>query len=373
MRIAIISPPWIAVPPAGYGGIERVVANVAEGMVKKGHEVTLFATGDSQTGARLDFFYQKALGNNLNLKFNPYHMLNHLYAFFQKTEGRFDIIHNHSGRLALFLSHFVKTPFVYTLHGSYMKTDSASAYGIAESGRELLGRFTSIPYVSISDKQREGLPQLNYLKTIYNGVILSEFAVNENGGNHLVWFGRVARTKGLDAAMKISQMTGKHLHAVYFLDPGERDYFEKTIKPLCDPEFCTLMTEIKDVQSKSDFLGRAKALLFPITWDEPFGIVMIEAMACGTPVIAFAKGSVPEVIKDGETGFLVNYSDKDRAGNFIIQETGVEGLQAAVQKIYSLPEKNYRDMRRACRKRVEQYFTVEKMVAEYEQVYRQLA
>lgn len=370
MKIALISPPWIAVPPTGYGGIERVVSILAEGMVARGHEVTLFATGDSRTTAQLDFYYKTALGNNLPLKFNPYNMLNHLYHFFSRSKKQFDVIHNHSGRLALFFSHFTQTPFIYTLHGSYMKTDSVSMYGIAESGRELLKTFSSIPYVSISDKQREGLPELNYAKTIYNGIILSEFDFNEKGGDDLLWFGRVTPTKGLDTAITTAQSTGKKLHAVFFLDEGDREHLTLDIEPLCDERFCTLSTEVKDIREKSAFLGSGKALLFPIKWDEPFGIVMVEAMAAGTPVLAYAKGSVPEVVRDGETGFIVN--DDEKRGDWIIKKTGVEGLKEAVERICTMPEEKYRIMRKACRQHAAENFTVEKMVAEYEEVYQKV-
>lgn len=370
MKIALISPPWIAVPPMGYGGIERVVSMITEGMVKKGHEVTLFATGDSQTSAHLDFYYKKALGNNLPLKFNPYNMLNHLYHFFSRAKEQFDIIHNHSGMFSLFFSHFFETPFIYTLHGSYMKNDSESMYDIAESGREMLKKFPLIPYVSISHKQREGLPALNYAKTIYNGIILSEFDFNEKGGNTLLWFGRVTPTKGLDTAIKVAQQTEKKLHAIYFLDEGDVNYFQQEIQPFCDKAFCTMETEIKEVKGKSDFLGKGRALLFPIRWDEPFGIVMIEAMACGVPVIAYARGSVPEVIRDGETGFIVNDDEKRR--KWIIKKSGVEGLKEAVEKMYTMPEEKYRTMRKACRQHAVEHFTVEKMVNDYEKVYEKV-
>src|SRR3989344_283787 len=367
MKIALISPPWIAVPPVGYGGIERGGSIFAEGKVQKRQEATLFATGDSHTSAYLDFYYKKARGNNLPLKFNPYNMLNHLYHFFSRSKKKFDIIHNHSGRLALFFSHFTETPFLYTLHGSYMKNDSESMYDIADSGREVLKQFAHIPYVSISNKQREGLPELNYADTVYNGIILSEFDFDEKGGDNLLWFGRVTPTKGLDSAIEVAQHTGKKLHAIYFLDEGDADYFKKEIEPLCNIPSCTLSTEVKNIKDKSDFLRSGKALLFPIHWDEPFGIVMVEALACGTPVIAYAKGSVPEVIRDGETGFIVN--DDEKRGDWIIKKSGMEGLREAVEKMYTMPEEKYRLMRRACRQHATRHFTVEKMVDEYEEVY----
>lgn len=372
MRIAVVSTPWVPVPPLGYGGTEYVVYHLVEGMVEKGHDVTLFATGDSKVSSKLEYFYPKALGNNLNLKLNPYYMLNHLYHFFKNAKNRFDIIHNNSGRFSLFFLDFLKTPVVYTLHGSYTK-DIQDEYGIAQSAREALLQFKGIPYVSISNKQREGLPELNYAATIYNSIILSEYDFEEYGGEEMIWLGRVTPTKGLDLAIKTAASLKKKLKAVIFVDQGEKDYFEKEIKPLMGSQYVEVFDEVKDKKVKSDFLGEAKLLLFPIRWDEPFGIVMIEAMAAGTPVVAFAKGSVPEVVVDGVTGFIVNYADEDRRGDWVVKKTGLEGLEEAVERIYSMPEERYLAMRRACREQVEKKFTVEKMVDEYERVYEKVA
>lgn len=375
MKIAVISTPWIAVPPVGYGGIERVVYNIVEGMVKRGHDVTLFAPGDSQTSAKLSYFYQKAVGNNLYFKFNPYHMLAHLHhAFSTVKKGAFDIVHNHAGRLSLFFADFIDTPMVYTLHGSYQKElEQTQDYNITHMANETLRRFGHKPFVSISNKQREGAPELNYMKTIYNSIILSEFNFSPIGGADMLWFGRVAATKGLDTAIHITHAEQKNLAAATFLDPGEREYFEKNIQVLLEGNpYVKVLSEIKDIKMRSDFLGGGRVFLFPIRWDEPFGIVMIEAMATGTPVVAFAKGSVPEVVVDGVTGFIVNYSDEDTRGDWIIKKTGEEGLREAVHKIYSMDEKDYTAMRRACRAHVEEHFTVEKMVDAYEEVYKKV-
>lgn len=372
MKIALINPPWIAIPPYGYGGREKVVYDIVEGMVKKGHQVTLFATGDSHTSAQLDFYYPKALGNDLNLKLNPYYILNHLHYSLKKSEGKFDLVHFHLAGVALYFASFLKTPFLFTLHGSYFKDQEKDQFGIFESSREGLTLFKDYPYVSISNNQREGNLDLNYLKTIYNSVTLSEFQFSETANTDLVWLGRITYTKGVDLAIAVAKKTKRHLKIACFIDPSEKDYFEKEIKGLIDSPFVTVFPEIKEKKEKTDFLGKAKAFLMPIRWNEPFGIVMIEAMATGTPVVAFARGSVPEVIKDGETGLIVNASDSDIRGDWIVKKTGIDGLCEAVERIYSLPEEQYRQMRKNCRGHVEKNFTVERMVNQYEEVYKKV-
>lgn len=372
MRIAIINPPWIRLPPFGYGGRERVVFDIVEGMVKKGHDVTLFATGDSRVSSKLDFFYPKALGNNFNIKLNPYNLLNHLQYSLKKIGSNFDIVHFHMAGIALYFASFLKTPFVFTLHGSYFKNQEHDQFGIIESGREGLIQFKEYSYISISNNQREGAVELNYVKTIYNSITLSEFEFTESNQHDMVWLGRITYTKGLDIAIEVAKRTKKILNIASYIDPAEKGYFEQKIKPFLDTGFTRTFEEVKEIKAKSGFLGSAKIFMMPIRWDEPFGIVMIEAMATGTPVVAFARGSVPEVMKDGETGFIVNFSEEDKRGNWIIKKTGIDGFCEAVERIYSMPEDQYRQMRKNCRTHVEKNFTVEKMVDEYEKAYQQI-
>lgn len=372
MKIAILAPPWIPIPPVGYGGTERVVYNIVEGMVKKGHDVTLFATGDTNTHSSLKFYYKKALGNDANLKLNPYYALNQIYYFFDMVrKNNFDIVHNNAGRMPLFFADFLKVPFVTTLHGTLFTKDMNLTKSAMDSYPEVFAQFKQYSYISISDKQREGCPDLNYISTIYNGIILEEFDFNAQGDSNIIWFGRIDYTKGLDIAINLANQIKKPLKAAYFLDPGRADYFNREIKPLLNKNI-TLINEIKDIKTKSDFLAQAKVLLFPIRWDEPFGIVMVEAMATGTPVVAFARGSVPEVIKDGVTGFIVNTADDDIRGDFIIKKTGMEGLMEAVERIYSLTPEKYQQMRKTCREYVEQNFTIDKMVDKYEEAYKKV-
>ncbi|OIP83853.1 hypothetical protein AUK04_03000 [Candidatus Roizmanbacteria bacterium CG2_30_33_16] len=374
MKIAVTSPPWIPVPPVGYGGIERVVSNVVEGLVKKGHDVTLYATGDSKTTAKLSYLYAKALGNHLPLKLNPYHILNHLYHFYKDAHNKYDIVHDNIGEIALFFADLTQTPMVMTLHGTFNENtqDLFKDYGTMHSVKELVQKFKDYPYVSISNKQRESLPELNYVSTIYNSIIISEFDFNEHGGNDMVWIGRMNYTKGVDLGIEAAETIKKKFIISSYIDVGDMPYYQKDIEPHLTMGFLSRTDEMKNIKGKSQFLENGKLFLFPIRWDEPFGIVMIEAMATGTPLVAFSMGSVPEVVKDGETGFLVNPSDADIRGNWIIKKTGVKGLCEAIEKIYSMPENQYRKMRKACRAHVEKNFTVERMVDRYEEVYNKI-
>ncbi len=348
MKIAILSTPWISVPPKGYGGIELVVSNLTEELVKKGHDVMLFATGDSKTSANLRFYYKKNLGNDLFLKKNPYYLLNHLHAFFKiiKKE-KFDIIHNNAQYIPQFFLDIQNTPFINTLHGAFYKNLIAPS-GLNEEKRKILLKFKSHPYVSISNNQRIGLPELNYIKTIYNGIKPEEFKIQTNKGNYLAWIGRVTPNKGLDIVIKVAKKVGLPLKISAFIDSGDKDYFDNKIKPFLNDKNIEFVGEIKNPEEKSDFLGNAKAFLFPIRWHEPFGIVMVEAMACGTPVIAFNKGSVPEVIEDKKTGFIV--------------ETEKEMINA-VKKIDSID-------RKYCHQYAISKFSVEKMTNDYLEAYQ---
>lgn len=372
MKIALISTPWIAVPPIGYGGTEAVVYNLTEGLVKKGHDVTLLSTGDSKVSAKLAYYYPQALGNNLHLKTNPYYQINHLFHFFKNVLPKgFDIVHNHDSRLTAYFFELSNVPYVHTLHGCYSTTmDDPS--GSNNAARETMLKFKHHPYVSISNRQRLDIPELNFVATVYNSLVLNDYLFSENGGESIIWLGRVSSSKGIENLIKTVSTVNRPLIISIFIDEGEKEYFNHSIAPLLNSSLIKTVPEIKNKENKNNLFGEGRLFLFPITWDEPFGLVMIEAMACGTPVVAFARGSVPEIVKDGETGFIVNPSNEDIRGDFIVKKTGIEGLCEAVERIYSLPEDQYKQMRRNCRAHVEANFTVEKMVNGYEKVYEQI-
>jgi len=347
MKIAILSTPWIAVPPKGYGGIELVVANLTEGLVRRGHDVMLFATGDSKTSARLEYEHDQALGNDWSTKQNPYPFLAHLHKFFQIIRReKFDIIHNNAQYVPQYFLDLQNTPFLNTLHGAFYKGLVAPS-GLIEDKRKTLIRFKNHPYVSISDNQRTGIPDLNYIKTVYNGVRASNFSLGEGKGGYLAWLGRITPNKGVDVAIEVAKKTGLPLKISAFVDSSDQKYFNEKIKPQITGNI-KITGPIKNQKEKNEFLGGAIATLFPIRWHEPFGLVMVESMACGTPVIAFAQGSAPEVIENGKTGFLVD---------------DLEGMISSLKKINQID-------RAYCRQWAIKKFSVETMVDGYLEAYR---
>lgn len=346
MKIAILSTPWISVPPQGYGGIELVVANLTNELVKKGHDVTLFATGDSKTKASLKYKYQSALGNNWSDKQNPYPFLNHLHAFFKLLKKeRFDIIHNNAQYVPQYFFDLQDQPFIHTLHGAFYKS-LRSPSGLVEDKRSVLNHFKHHPYVSISNQQREGMPELNYVKTVYNGIDPNRFKIGKGNGGYLAWLGRITPNKGLDIAIRVAKQAKLPLKIAAFIDSADQEYFQKKIKPLLDKN-TEFIGEISHEQ-KVKFLGGAIATLFPIRWHEPFGLVMIEAMACGSPVIALNMGSAPEVIEHGKTGFIVQTEEE---------------MLSSLAKISTL-DRNY------CHQYATTKFSISKMADDYLKAYK---
>lgn len=360
MKIAQLVSPWLPVPPKGYGGTELVVYYLTEGLVKKGHEVTLFASGDSQTSARLHSIFPKALGNSGELKTHPLSPLLHYIECFERAD-EFDIIHNHAQYMAMFLADLVKTPVVHTIHGSFTKEDVPE-----EDRRQTLRKFKGQNIISISNSQRRGLPDLNYVATVYNGIDLSEFEYSETASG-LCWMGRITEKKGPLDAITVANGLNMKLMMAGAIDPVDRPYFEKVLKPLIENSDLIVFREEIKREEKKDLYKKALCTLYPIHWEEPFGLVMIESMACGTPVIAYNRGSVAEIVRDGVTGFIIDLDGEERPGNgsWIIKKKGIEGLIEAVKRIGGID-------RKVCRKHVEENFTMERMVDNYLGVYEQL-
>lgn len=352
MKIAILAPPWIAIPPIGYGGIEQVVYNLTENLVKKGHKVMLFATGDSKTSAQLRFVYKKSLGNNWLIKQNPYVFLEHIYGFLKEiNKEKYDIIHNHAQYIPQFFLDLQKTPYIHTLHGAFYK-NLESPSGLINYKRKVLLKFKNHPYVSISNYQRTALPELNYIKTVYNGIDPKNFKLGSGKNGYLAWLGRITPNKGVDIAIRVANKLKIPLKIAAFVDQGaDGEYFKKEIEPLIiKSSYIELIKEISNPEEKTEFLGNAIATLFPIRWHEPFGLVMVESMASGTPVIAFNKGSVPEVIENGKTGFIVNNEEE---------------MIEAVKKINTID-------RKYCYQYAISNFNVDKMVEGYEKAYKKV-
>jgi glycosyltransferase involved in cell wall biosynthesis len=338
MKIAQVAPLYESVPPKYYGGTERVVSCLTEELVRQGHEVTLFASGDSVTNARLVAPCRRALRLDKHcLDRLAHHIL--MLELVLKESPRFDIIHFHIDYLHFPLLRRQGAPYLTTLHGRLDIPDLVPLYQ----------EFSEIPVVSISDAQREPLPWLNWLGTVYHGLPEDLYRFRESPGKYLAFLGRISPEKRVDRAIEIAKRIGMEIKIAAKIDHVDREYFEEIIAPLIKDPLVEYVGEIGDGE-KDEFLGNAYALLFPIDWPEPFGLVMIEAMACGTPVIAYRSGSVPEVIDDGVTGFIV---------------AGVEDATKAAERISTLSRKR-------CRELFEQRFVASRMAEDYVAIYQRL-
>ncbi len=340
MRIAQVAPLHERVPPVLYGGTERVVSHLTEELVRRGHDVTLFASGDSRTAARLVPAVARALRLDPEAP-DPWsaHVLQLAQAF--ERAGDFDVIHCHVDFPAFPFGRLVPTPTLHTLHG---RLDLPRLL-------PLFRHFHDLPLVSISDAQRAPLRHLplRWMATVHHGVPLARLPFSGRGGRYLAFLGRLAPEKRPDLAIEVARRAGLPLKIAAKVDEADRAYFTREIAPLLDHPLIEFVGEIGD-EDKGRFLGDALALLFPIDWPEPFGLVMIEAMACGTPVIARKRGSVPEIVVPGTTGFVVETVDE---------------LVDAVKRVDIID-------RAACRRHVERHFTVERMADGYEAIYRAL-
>lgn len=338
LKIAQVAPLYESVPPKLYGGTERVVSYLTEELVRQGHDVTLFASGDSQTKARLISPCARALRLDKSCLDPLAHHVVMLEQVLQRADS-FDLIHFHIDYLHFPISRRLQTAHVSTLHGRLDLPDLVNVY------RE----FADTPVVSISNAQRAPLPWANWQGTVYHGLPENRYRFRPDPGQYLAFLGRMSPEKGLDRAIELAQRVGMPLKIAAKIDAVDRAYYEKTIKPLLDNPGVEYIGEIGD-SDKDEFLGNAYALLFPINWEEPFGLVMIESMSCGTPVLAFRRGSVPEIMVHGTNGFVV--------------DTMEEGVQA-LRKMNSISRKE-------CRRVFEERFTVERMATSYLSMYERL-
>ncbi|MDP9011699.1 MAG: glycosyltransferase family 4 protein [Pseudomonadota bacterium] len=293
MKIAQVAPLTEAVPPKFYGGTERVVAYLTDALVELGHDVTLFASGDSNTKAELTAIWPRALRLDPGVKdyFAPVFMELEMVA---RRAHEFDVIHAHLDYFGYPLLRRLGVPSVTTLHGRLDLPELAPLYGL----------YGDMPVVSISNSQRAPLPQANYVATVLHGLPQDLLQQGPGTGGYLAFLGRISPEKAPDAAIRIAAQARMPIKMAAKVDRVDEEYYKTTVEPLLPQGDIEFVGEIGEHQ-KGGFLGNAAALLFPIAWREPFGLVMIEAMACGTPVIAFNNGSVPEVLEDGLTGFIV--------------------------------------------------------------------
>jgi glycosyltransferase involved in cell wall biosynthesis len=338
LRIAQVSPLYESVPPKLYGGTERVVSFLTEELVAQGHQVTLFASGDSITQARLVSACDKALRLNAECVDQVANHIAMLQMVLNEIEN-FDVIHYHIDYLHYPVSRLYPFPHITTLHGRLNISDLQPLYSL----------FDDMPVVSISHAQRKPLAGINWVGNVYHGLPATLFKPNFEEGKYLAFLGRVSPEKGIDRAIEIAIRSGIPLKIAAKIDKGDMVYFEQYIKKMLDHPLIEFLGEINE-NEKQEFLSNAIALLFPIDWPEPFGLVMIEALACGTPVIAYSNGSVPEIIEHGRSGFVV--------------ENQEQALKA-VQNI-SLLE------RCECRIFFEERFTSDRMAKDYVNVYQHM-
>jgi glycosyltransferase involved in cell wall biosynthesis len=339
MRIAQVAPLYESVPPAQYGGTERVVSYLTEELVRQGHDVTLYASGDSVTRARLVPVTPRSLRLDTDAVDRMAHHIVMLEMVARDAET-YDVIHFHCDYLHFPLSRRLGVPQLTTLHGRLDIPDLQVLY------RE----FDDMPVVSISDAQRRPLPFAHWLGTVYHGLPLDLYTYREEPGSYFAFVGRISPEKGVDRAVEIARRTGIPLKVAAKVDAVDREYFETRIAPLFEDPLVEFIGEVNDRQ-KNELLANARALLFPINWPEPFGLVMTEALACGTPVIAFRHGSVPEVIDHGLTGFIVDTIDE------------------AVEAVAMIDGIN----RRYCRQVFEERFSAPRMTRDYLRLYQALA
>lgn len=348
-NIAIIGPPFTSIPPIGHGGTERIVYEMGEELIRQGYDVDIFGCGESSINGNFRQIFPKAINE---IKFDsdlveasrPLRLetayLTAVMKILSQEEGKYDVVFNHArgGYLLLPLFEKLKTPIITTFHLPLFRELNSALKSLSKPN-----------FISISDSQRKNAPDLKYLATINNGVNTKEYTFNKQPQDYLLFLGALGKHKGLHIAVDVAKKTDKTLK----IAGGKKrePFFSQEIQPQIDNKKIIFIGEVNGSE-KVKLYQNAKALIFPVLIDEAFGLVMIEAMACGTPVIAFHCGAVPEVIKDGVTGFVCPLGDG-------------EALTKAVQKIYEMPDNQYQKMRQDCRRHVEENFTVENMVGKY--------
>lgn len=338
MRIAQVAPLWESVPPKLYGGTERIVSYITEELVALGHDVTLFASGDSETAARLEAICPQALRLNTGI-FNRDAPLMMLQERGLGASRGFDIIHSHLDFIGFPLARRNTIPVVTTLHGRQDLPELEPVF------RE----FSEMPLVSISDAQRKPLPWANWAATVHHGLPRTLYTFHPQAQGYLAFLGRISPEKRPDQAIEIAKRSGLPLRIAAKVDPADQNYFEAEIEPLLNHPLIEFIGEISDAE-KDEFLGNARALVCPYDWPEPFGLVLIEALACGTPVLAYRRGSIPEIIDHGVTGFIC--------------ETVSEMVDAVGQ--VSLID------RQRCRTAFDERFTADRMARDYVALYERL-
>lgn len=385
MKILFVDQSDHAIPPPStvIRADTYISVPLAESLQERGHDVTFLCPQGSKVNTKKVFTSSGPLVSVIPLdKFNaisnPQVRTELLWTFYTDMylklietvqKESYDLIHYHTNipmpELAVLLR--ISIPCVFTLHSVTRTKDAENKV------MELFNKRSNNYFVSISDYQHYSFPNLSFIKTIYHGLQVKNINFVEETNGSLLFAGRLKKVKGLKEAVEVAVRTKQQLKIIGATSYDDQIFFTDEIDPLIESHLDLIeYSNVIDRNKIFEFYAQAKAVLVPILWEEPFGLVMIESMATGTPIIAFARGSVPEIIEDGETGFIVNSSDQDIRGDWIIKKTGIEGLCEAVERIYSMPEEQYKQMRKNCRRHVEKHFTIEKMVDGYEEVYRKI-
>jgi glycosyltransferase involved in cell wall biosynthesis len=336
MRIAQVAPLWIPVPPYNYGGTELITSWLCDELVRRGHQVTLFATEDSRTSAKLVPIWPKSLWRAKLT--SPHAVFSLLYEKLISLQDQFDIIHDHCEFYTAPFSKFLKPPIVTTLH-----------HPLNDETITLYKKFPNINFVAISKDQRKSGPGINIVKTIYHGIPIERYQFNQSPKDYILWLSKIDPKKGIAEAIEIAKLGGETLIISGNILPDFGDYFNFRIKPLIDGKKIQFVGT-SDFKKKVELLKNAKAFILPVKRQEPFGLVVIEAMACGTPVIAFKGGAMPELIEDGKTGFLVDSVEEGR----------------------SVLKKINRISRADCREHIKKNFNLKRMVNKYEKLYKKI-
>lgn len=371
MKVAIVSVFEESVPPLKYGGTEWIIYEIAKGLGMKGHQIDLYASGDSKKHPAYNLIpvIEKSIrtspeyGTDMKIRDSKKLLVYSQFVPFL-DEKKYDIIHNHAVWRFLLFSNRLATPFVTTHHGPLSFTYQNIIYEA----------YKNRPYISISKNQKRDFPDLNWIDTVYNGTDINTFQYAEEkykeSDPYMFLLARLSPEKGAIEAAQVAIKTKRKLKVAAKTDIADTLYINK-FNEFIDGKTVEFLGE-KGMPDKMHLLQGARFLIAPVSWEEPFGLYFTESLACGTPVVAYARGAAPEIIEDGKTGFLVNYSDEMKRGDFIIKKSGIEGLCEAVETMYNLTEKEYIQMRKNSRRRVEEQFSIEKMINGYENAYKKI-
>jgi len=371
MKIAIVGNNQHPITKESGFGVESFCYSLVEGFVKHGHEVILYASGDSQVSVPVISVHPVGTALDKTIA-QPYQKeyQDWLYLKAYQDCKKYDLILTNDPTRSIFYSPFCSVPTFSVVHSPW--DDERYPISVLTS---VLTSDQRHHLIAISDYQmkkiQKGIPQV---KLVRHGIEIKTIQFQPQSQDYMVFLGRINKRKGIHLAVEASIKTNKPLKISGFIaHPAEQLFFEQELQEkIKNNQHISYLNTVLDTEKKFDLISHAKAFLFPIQWEEPFGLVLIESMASGTPVIAFAHGSIPEIVEDGKTGFIVNPSDDDIRGNWIIKKTGIEGFCEAINRLYSLPQEEYNQMREASRKHVEESFTVDTMISNYEKTYQEI-